>query len=402
MTFDLQRLLTLHQLARQDGKRFPRRRSLYGQVAGASGRAFVGIVGPRGVGKTVLLRQIAAEDEASFYLSADTLGQADLFEVARRLRERAGIERVLIDEIHAYPGFPAALKQIFDFLDVRVVFTGSVALSLLDASQDLSRRARLLTLWPFSYREYLELTLDLRLEQLSLQDILERRWSREHLLCAPQFSDYLQGGLLPLSLEEVEVLPLLQGVLQRIVREDIPRVAPLRVDELPRIEQTLRFVGRSTVDGINYSSISRNVGLTKYKAQSYVSLLERAFVLRRVMPAGSNVMREPKVVMAPPYRLLYREPADALGGLREDFAVQALAMAGVEFSYLKSTRGSKTPDYLVSGSFGNLALEVGGKGKGRSQFKGVSVDRKLLFVQDSQDIRTEGPYRPLHLLGFLS
>ncbi|MDP2913692.1 MAG: hypothetical protein Q8N91_06800 [Candidatus Omnitrophota bacterium] len=75
------------------------------------------------------------------------------------------------------------------------------------------------------------------------------------------------------------------------------------------------------MDGINYSSAAQNVHIMKYKAEQYIALLERAFVLHRVFPMGSNVMKEPKIVMALPYRLLYKPLNEAIGGLREDFFV---------------------------------------------------------------------------------
>ena len=70
----------------------------------------------------------------------------------------------------------------------------------------------------------------------------------------------------------------------------------------------------------------------------------------------------------------------------------------IDFHYLKSTRGSKTPDFLVRDKQGNIVFEVGGKGKGRSQFKGIKVKRKIILTHDD---RIDGLYRPLHLLGFL-
>ncbi len=103
--------------------------------------------------------------------------------------------------------------------------------------------------------------------------------------------------------------------------------------------------------------------------------------------------------MAPPCRLLYRDWDDALGGLREDFFVEAMSQAGIGLEYLKSTRGAKTPDYLIEHDGERLAVEVGGRGKGREQFKGVEVDRKLVFAHSAIP---EGNRLPLFLLGFLA
>jgi hypothetical protein len=103
--------------------------------------------------------------------------------------------------------------------------------------------------------------------------------------------------------------------------------------------------------------------------------------------------------MAPPTRLLYRDYEDALGGLREDFSVEAMTQAGIRFEYLKSTRGAKTPDYLIADAPQRLAIEIGGRGKGREQFKGVEIDQKLVFAHSPAP---EAPRLPLFMLGFLS
>ena len=46
-------LFELDELARKDGKRYPKKRELYGALLSDKGRHFTGIVGPRGVGKTL-------------------------------------------------------------------------------------------------------------------------------------------------------------------------------------------------------------------------------------------------------------------------------------------------------------------------------------------------------------
>ena len=60
-------------------------------------------------------------------------------------------------------------------------------------------------------------------------------------------------------------------------------------------------------------------------------------------------------------------------------------MKGYRFHYLKSKRGAKTPDFLVEQENESLVIEIGGKGKGREQFKGIKGEKK-----------------PLSLLGFIA
>ena len=394
----IQKMLELHGLAREGAGSFPQKRDLAPRLEPAEGRHMVGLVGARGVGKTVLLRQIAADREDAFYLSADTLeSDDDLWELMRSLTAHYGFRTFLLDEVHFLDDASALLKRVYDFLDVRVVFSSSVALAMQESAHDLSRRVRMFELRGFSFREYLSFAHGLELPRLSLEDVAKHRWTPEHLRAGTRFDAYLRGGILPFALDEPEPLVFLEGIIDKVIARDIPAVARLMVDELETIGKLLRFIGRSTIDGINYSSLSRNLGVTKYKAEQYVSLLERAFILRRVLPTGTNVMKEPKVVMTPPCRLLYRDWDDALGGLREDFFVEAMNQAGVALEYLKSTRGAKTPDYLVEIDGEKVAAEVGGRGKGRQQFKGVDIDRKLVFAHTDVP---EGSRIPLFLLGF--
>lgn len=212
------------------------------------------------------------------------------------------------------------------------------------------------------------------------------------------FDDYLKGGLFPFSLEEPNPLPILKNICQKVIRKDIPLVSNLRYEDVEMIEKTLSFIGKSEVDGINFSSISRNLGITKYKAELFVKLLSQAFILNPIYPKGTNVLKQPKVLMSLPFRLLYREWDRCVGAIREDFFAEMLVMNGYRFHYLKTKRGAKTPDFLVEYEDDRIVVEIGGKGKGRQQFKGIKVEKKLILSHDS---KTGGDRKPLSLLGFL-
>lgn len=110
--------------------------------------------------------------------------------------------------------------------------------------------------------------------------------------------------------------------------------------------------------------------------------------------------REPKILMALPYRLLFKDYLMAIGSLREEFVVESLRSQGVlTINYLKSTRGAKTPDFVIEDAKGKeIVIEVGGKGKGRSQFKGINIKDKYVFIDSLQWKETQ---YPLFLIGML-
>jgi len=70
----------------------------------------------------------------------------------------------------------------------------------------------------------------------------------------------------------------------------------------------------------------------------------------------------------------------------------------LNFYYLKTKRGSKTPDFLVRFEDENIIIEIGGKGKGREQFKGVNLKKALILTHSN---KIEGIKRPLFLLGYM-
>jgi hypothetical protein len=395
---NLSGLLELNELARQEGKRYPKKRQLYDKIVSEKGKHFIGIVGARGVGKTVLLKQIARENKNAFYLSADTLEEDDLFEITKILIERYGINLLLLDEVHFHKNYEQKLKKIFDFLNIRLIFTSSVCLSIFQSSYDLSRRVKLFYLYPFSFGEYLFFKKDITLPKLTLDRIIKKQQLEEYLRYEYAFTDYLRGGLFPFSLEEPDVYPILENILGKVIQKDIPSVANLQVDEIGAIEKVVKFIGKSPVEGINFTSLSKNIGITKYKAEQYVCLLEKAFVLNVVFPQGTNVLKEPKILMYLPFRLLYKSYDEALEAIKEDFFAEMLKMKGWDFYYLKTKRGAKTPDFLVEQKGKKIVVEIGGKGKGKHQFKGITARQKLILVHPPI---VDGNKRPLFLVGFV-
>ena len=107
-----------------------------------------GLVGPRGVGKTVLFLQYIKQNfdrEQILYISADNTYFAthSLVDTADEFSREDG-QHLFIDEIHKYPNWSRELKQIYDtHPDLKIAFTGSSILDINKGEADLSRRAPL-------------------------------------------------------------------------------------------------------------------------------------------------------------------------------------------------------------------------------------------------------------------
>ena len=127
---DINKILELHRIAIEQGRKYPKKRFIADRLIKDRGKHFVGLIGPRGVGKTVLFKQIASLHKNSIYISIDSANIDNLFELIKTLKEYYKYKIFFLDEIHYYKDYQKDLKTIYDFLNVKIFFTSSVSLSL--------------------------------------------------------------------------------------------------------------------------------------------------------------------------------------------------------------------------------------------------------------------------------
>ncbi|MEX0595080.1 MAG: AAA family ATPase [Candidatus Paceibacterota bacterium] len=397
---EIEQIIQLSALAKKQVVINPNRRDLYSLVSNHQDKTYLGIIGPRGVGKTVLLKQLHQANQASIYISLDSLDRnTNLFELVKVLHENYKFQIFYLDEIHFLNETDKYLKNIFDFLDVHIIFTSSISLKLYQSAYDLSRRVKLVNLYSFSFREFLKFSNFQVPKALSLEEILNENFSPEHTSTAIYLKQYLQGANYPISLEVSDLQTALKNNLDKIIYSDIPRTYKLTFDELDLIMKAFKFIARAPVSDINGTTLANNLKITRYKAIQYLDILERAFIINQIQPWGTNVLKEPKVLLTLPYRLLEQEFSNALGGLREDFAVDCLLRSKINFNYLKTKIGKKTPDLILNHNQEHIIIEIGGKNKSARQFKDVDPKLRKMIFSDS-DLHKPG-HLPLVLLGFL-
>ena len=138
------------------------------------------IKGPRGTGKTTLMRQrvkekFGPEPTKALYASLD-----DLWFARHRVKDLVeylyehGFTHVFLDEVHHLGSdWSQVLKNISDqFRNMNIVYSGSSLLQLEKAAGDLSRRQATYPLKGMSFREYLKLEDILDWPALSIEEIL--------------------------------------------------------------------------------------------------------------------------------------------------------------------------------------------------------------------------------------
>ncbi|MDR0983106.1 MAG: AAA family ATPase, partial [Culturomica sp.] len=195
----------------------------------------IGIRGARGIGKTTLLlqyikRNLAAEVDSALYVSSDNIWFSDnrLLSLAESFAKRGG-KYLFLDEVHKYPDWSVELKNIYDdFPELKIVFTGSSLLEILNARADLSRRAIMYEMQGLSFREFLNFDLGTDFPILSLDDILKNHYEiaqeiLQKVKPLQYFEKYLQKGYYPFFKESPKLYHTkIEEIVNMILEVEMP------------------------------------------------------------------------------------------------------------------------------------------------------------------------------------
>ena len=139
-------------------------------------KQLVAIKGSRGVGKTTLMRQYikktyGVQPGKALYCVMDSIyfTTHSLLDMAENFYMMGG-EHLFLDEVHKYPTWSKEIKEINDlYPNLKVTFTGSSLIQILNADADLSRRVLSYTMEGLSFREFLHFYKGIQLPIFSLQ-----------------------------------------------------------------------------------------------------------------------------------------------------------------------------------------------------------------------------------------
>ena len=364
-------------------------------------QTMIGLIGARGVGKTTAILQHLQRLDLPFakklYISADMIEISDmsLFEIAR-IFELYGGEVLAIDEIHKSKNFEIELKNIYDRLKLRVIFSGSCALKLEHSKADLSRRAIIYTVQGLSYREFLELKLGIVLPVYSLDEICSNHIEISAKLLKEfkpmeHFGEYLREGYYPFYFaDKKRYLDRLESTINVVIEVDLPSIFSMKYENVANLKKLVKLLCFSDPYTINISQLSQKVGIQRDRLYLYIDYLSRGaiFLPLKAKSRGDGLFVKPDKLYLHNPNLYHAYCKDAKKGtVRESFFANILSQS-------HEIKHSKIGDFLVDDSY---IFEIGGKNKSFKQIK----DRENSFVV-ADDIEIGfGNKIPLWLFGFL-
>jgi len=329
----------------------------------------VGLIGPRGVGKTTLVLQYIKQNlnpAETLYITAE-----DFYFVDNRITDLAdtfvkhGGKYLFIDEIHKYKDWAKELKLIYDYhKDLKVVFTGSSVLDIKKGASDLSRRAVIYNMQGLSFREYLQLFHKISAKTYSLEEILQNEVEiayLEHPL--PLFADYLRRGYYPFSLEEDFEIRLGQ-IINQTLENDIPIYADMNVATGRKLKQLLAIIAKSAPFKPNMSKIAEMLSASRNNIADYCLYIEEAGMTSQLRDNTGGIRGLGKIdkIYLDNTNLIYSlaEDISNKGNIRETFFLNQMRVKYDVFA-------SPVADFLVT----DKTFEVGGKNKGQKQIEGI-------------------------------
>lgn len=236
------------------------------------------LLGPRRVGKTTLLKNFFEKNKDALWLNADEQDVQALFNQPNSSTFRKvfqGKKLVAIDEAQQIKNIGAKLKLITDELkDVQLIISGSSAFELANkVNEPLTGRKWEYKLYPLSF------------EELSNHyGILEEKRLLNHRLIYGSYPDVVTSNG-----DEKEVL---KELTDSYLYKDI--LIWNRINKSEALTKLLQALAFQLGNQVSYNELAKTVGVDNQTIESYIQLLEHAFIIFRLGSFSRNLRTELK------------------------------------------------------------------------------------------------------------
>lgn len=368
-------------------------------------KQLVGIRGSRGVGKTTLMRQYiklnygcTAGEALYCVMDGMYFTTHSLLNLAERFHQMGG-KHLFLDEVHKYPTWSREVKEIIDlYPDMKITFTGSSLLQILNADTDLSRRVLSYDMKGLSFREFLHFYKGIKIPVQSLDEILlnaDELCDAIAQVCHPQsvFEEYLRVGYYPFyDGNEDEYYRRLENVVTFIIEQEMTQFCGVEMAYTRKLKAMMMFLADNSPFEVNIAKLSAYLELNKVTVLNYLSGMQRAELLNLLYTDNKSVtkMQKPDKIYMQNTNLLYALTTKqvSIGTVRECFVVNQLSQSHrVEY-------GKAQGDLRIDS---RITIEVGGKDKSFEQIADIP-DSYILADNIEYPI---GKKLPIWVAGFI-
>lgn len=367
-------------------------------------KPLVAIRGSRGVGKTTLMRQYIRShygDNAgeALYCVMDSMyfTNHSLLDMCERFHMVGG-KHLFLDEVHKYPNWSKEIKEIHDlYPNLKITFTGSSLLQIINADADLSRRVLSYSMYGLSFREYLHFYHGIKIPGYSLTEILNNAdeiCNRINAICRPQklFEEYLRVGYYPFyDGNETEYYSRIENVISYIIEQEMVQFCRIEPAYTRRLKAMLLFLANNVPYEVNITKLAAYLEINKSTTLSYLASMHQAELIHLIYSDNKSVtkMQKPDKIYIDNTNVLCALAENAnIGTLRECFVINQLSTKHV-VEY-----GKTVGDFKIDGKW---TFEVGGADKSFHQIADVP---NSYILADAIEYPI-GKKLPIWLMGFI-
>ena len=237
------------------------------------------LVGPRRVGKTVLINQIIKTlNESHLLLSGEDFRTLNLLEKRsiQNYRNLLGDKRLLIiDEAQKIPDIGNKLKLMIDHIEgLRILVTGSSAFDIANyTGEPLTGRKITYNLYALSEQE---------LNQI--ENIIEKKDNLEQRLVYGNYPE-----LLHISGQE-DKAEYLREVINSYLLKDILAFDNIRNSD--KIFDLLRLIAFQIGGEVSLQELGKQLSMSKNTVEKYLDLLSKVFVIHKLGGFSRNLRKE--------------------------------------------------------------------------------------------------------------
>lgn len=355
-------------------------------------RPVVLLHGARQVGKTTLVRALAAGKPPARYVTFDDLTSLAAVR-SDPIGFLAGITGpVVLDEVQRVPELFVAIKAAVDRdrRAGRFLLTGSANVLLLpQLAESLVGRMEVTTLWPFSQGELagvVEGFVDAIFGEPPPRVVGQEDY-------AALVERVLRGGF-----PEVATIPSAErraawfgAYMTTLLARDVRDLA--RIEGLADLPRLAALIAARPMALLNFADLMRGTGLAQTTLKRYFTLLEAVFLVRRLPPwhasLGKRLVKTPKVLLSDSGLAAHLMGPDAeraradrtlFGGLIESFVTMEIvkqigwSQAAPALYHFRSHAGDEVDLVLERRSGSLVGIEVKSAASvGSADFKGLRL-----------------------------
>ena len=264
------------------------------------------IIGPRQVGKTVLLKQLQeylienkkVNSKLIYYFNLDIIQDRKLFEDQTEFIEfikQKSVKNkiyIFVDEAQKVKEAGLFFKGVYDScLPVKLILTGSSNLEIRSKIHEtLTGRKRVFHLLPFSFLEILNYK---NIDLYKLVDSNSKIFDYDKKEIFKIFFEYCIFGGYPqvvLVNEYEEKIEFLREIYTSYIEKDI--IGFLRIENENNFNKLVRLLSAQISNLINVAELSSLVSTDRYTINRYLINLEKTFVIYNLKPFYSNPRQE--------------------------------------------------------------------------------------------------------------